>query len=77
MPKRSFEPLSHEHGTYKTVKARIRPWLRPSSGGMHERGAFSLGGGLQTLHLTECIYQLVLESQLLHKTVNLLFIITN
>ena len=33
-------------------------------------------GGTQT-YLTECILQLVLESQLPHKIVNLLFTITN
>ena len=31
----------------------------------------------QGFHLTECIYQFVLESQLPHKIVNLLFTITN
>jgi len=40
-----------------------------------DKGALSIG--TLRFYLTECIYLLVLESQLPHKIVNLLFTITN
>ena len=50
-------------GLARRLWRSLRSW-RPSPGGVRS-------------HLTECVHQLVLESQLPHKTVNLLLTITN
>ena len=55
--------------------------LKASGGGGSNTGKLRNGigqvGGLVGAHLTEGIYQLVVESKLPHKTVNLFFTFTN
>jgi hypothetical protein len=41
------------------------------------KGLSPQAGGVDHFYLTQCIKQMVLESQAPHKTVNLLFTITN
>ena len=62
----SSEPSSHTAFSFDRSHTSIS--LEVSYGGKRVGGR---------VHLTECIYQLVLESQLPHKIVNLLFTITD
>ena len=74
----TFTCQDAERGTYKTVKARFWSWL---SGGSPQNlsncSLFARKRMQVPTYLTESLYQLVLESQLPHKIVNLLLTITN